>query len=46
MRKRSEKEKKEINKLETVASETMIAARAKLIQEFKDGKSSEWNPDF
>ena len=33
-------------KLETVASVAVIATRAKLMQEFKDRKSGEWDPNF
>jgi len=35
-----------VAKLETVASEVVIAAYAELIQEFKDEESGEYDPDF
>ena len=36
----------QLAQLETVAGDAVIAARAELMQEFKDGKSGEWDPDY
>ena len=36
----------QLAQLETVAGDAMVAARAELMQEFKDGKSGEWDPDY
>ena len=32
--------------LESMASDAMIAARAELMYEFKDGKIGEWDPNY
>ena len=32
--------------LETVAGDAVLSARAELMQEFKDGRSGEWDPDY
>ena len=32
--------------LETIADDSVIYARAELMQDFKDGKSGEWNLDY
>ena len=36
----------QLAQLETVAGDAVVAARAELMQEFKDGKSGEWDPDY
>ena len=36
----------QLAQLETVAGDVVVAARAELMQEFKDGRSGEWNPDY
>ena len=35
-----------MGQLETVAGDAVLSARAELIQEFKDGKRGEWDPDY
>ena len=32
--------------LETVVGDAVLAARAELMQEFRDGRSGEWDPDY
>ena len=32
--------------LETVAGDAVLSAHAELMQEFKDGRSGEWDPDY
>lgn len=32
--------------LETLVGDAVLSARAELMQEFKDGKSREWDPDY
>ena len=32
--------------LETMAGYAVLSARAELMQEFKDGRSREWDPDY
>ena len=32
--------------LETVAGDAVLSTRAELMQEFKDGRSGEWDPDY
>ena len=36
----------QLAQLETVAGDVVVAARAELMQEFRDGRSGEWDPDY